>query len=199
MRGKKQIPYKRAAPLLQKICFHQIDGWERREHLTLFTSFFLFRPLSAVSPVVSPNSSSCTIPTTGEVAIQTTSDGAEERAIVSEGLTLLLSIDWKGEKGKITSIDYHTGQGGLARTSGGVRKDGILRPTAVRTTTDIFSALSPFYCPHFNSLLDFRQRPSAPSVSPVAPCRFLSALSEMYSQGQQQVLSSFKHSLRHSF
>lgn len=98
---KKQILYKRAAPLLQKkICFHQIDGWERMERLTLFTSFFLFRPLSAVSPVVSPNSSSCTIPTTGEVAIQTTSDGAEERPIVSEGLALLLSIDWKGEKGK---------------------------------------------------------------------------------------------------
>lgn len=157
LRGKKQILYKRAAPLLQKICFHQIDGWERSERLTLFTSFFLFRPLSAVSPVVSPNSSSCTIPTTGEVAIQTTSDGAEERAIVSEGLTLLLSIDWKGEKGKITSIDYRTGQGGLARTYGGVRKYDILRPTSVRTTTDTLGALSPFYCPHFTSLLDFRQ------------------------------------------
>lgn len=66
---------------------------------SLYLFLFHSAPFSAVSPVVSPNSSSCTIPTTGEVAIQTTSDGAEERAIVSEGLTLLLSIDWKGEKG----------------------------------------------------------------------------------------------------
>lgn len=49
---------------------------------------------------MSPNSSSCTIPTTEAVAIQPTSDGAEERAIVPAGLTALLSIDWKAERRK---------------------------------------------------------------------------------------------------
>lgn len=76
--------------------------------IPLFFSFFfspLLLSLSGLFPssLMSSNSSSCTIPTTEEVAIQAPSDGAEERAIVWAGSYLLIG------KEKIAGIDSHTG------------------------------------------------------------------------------------------
>lgn len=72
----------------------------------------MFHPLLqalSLSSLMSPNSSSRTIPTTEAVAIQPTSDGAEERAIVPAGLTLALIYWLESRAGKITGIDYRTG------------------------------------------------------------------------------------------
>lgn len=78
---------------------------------------------------MSSNSSSCTIPTTKEVAIQPPSDGAEERAIVWPGPCSLLSIDWKGENSGYWFPHWWSL---LGRTSGSVREAATLRcPAAV--------------------------------------------------------------------
>lgn len=62
-----------------------------------YSFLFLFHPLL---PLMSPNSSSCIIPTTKAVTIQPTLDGATESAIVLTGFTPVLSIDWKTERGE---------------------------------------------------------------------------------------------------
>ncbi|MEQ2243437.1 hypothetical protein ILYODFUR_007105 [Ilyodon furcidens] len=94
--SRRRFHFKHAAKLFQGFSFNQIDVAGAS-----YSLFFLFHPLLLfLWSLVSPNSSSCTIPTTEAVAIQHTSDGAKERAIVPTGLTSLLSIDWKAEREK---------------------------------------------------------------------------------------------------
>lgn len=100
------------------------SGWK---HLFLLSASFYFPSVPFLlvprPPLMLSNSSSCTILTTEDVAIQPPSDGAEERAIVSPGPHSCLSINWKGEN----SRDWFPHRLSLlGRTSGSVREAGTL-------------------------------------------------------------------------